>query len=114
MSNPDLNKTNSPDLSIVVPLLNEEASLRELYKQIHDAVSERYSYEVIFVDDGSTDNSWQVICSLKKETGNVRGIRFRRNYGKSIALHKGFETACGKYVATMDSDLQDDPNEIPL
>lgn len=106
-------ETDTPDLSIVVPLLNEEASLQELFRQVHAAVSDKYTYEVIFVDDGSSDRSWEEICSLKQKSDGVKGIRFRRNYGKSIALQKGFEIAQGKYVATMDADLQDDPNEIP-
>lgn len=114
MSTPNIKQTGHPALSIVVPLYNEEASLRELFNQIQAAVSGKHTYEVIFVDDGSNDRSWEEICSLKEEFENVRGIRFRRNYGKSVALQKGFEIAQGKYVATLDSDLQDDPNEIPL
>ncbi|MEX2641007.1 MAG: glycosyltransferase family 2 protein [Balneolales bacterium] len=114
MSNQAAKEDEAPELSIVIPLLNEEASLRELLEQVRTAVSGRYGFEVIFVDDGSTDRSWDEICTLKKENGFVQGIRFRRNYGKSIALQKGFEIARGAYIATMDADLQDDPNEIPL
>ncbi|MEX0685753.1 MAG: glycosyltransferase family 2 protein [Balneolales bacterium] len=114
MSNHEKKEAVSLSLSIVVPLLNEEASLRELFEHIVTAVSGKHDYEVIFVDDGSEDRSWDEIQKLKKEFDVVKGIRFRRNYGKSIALQKGFEVARGKYIATMDADLQDDPNEIPL
>lgn len=114
MSNLELKESAKIDLSVVVPLLNEEESLRELFRQIQQAVTEKYTFEVIFVDDGSTDRSWEVICALKKEYEKVKGLRFRRNYGKSVALQKGFEIARGRYVATMDADLQDDPAEVPL
>jgi len=106
-------KNNSKDISFVIPLLNEDESLPELTQQIHSAVADRFSYEIIFVDDGSTDNSWEVIQSLVREHDVVYGVRFRRNYGKSTALQEGFERAHGKYVVTMDADLQDDPNEVP-
>jgi len=103
-------------LSIVVPLYNEEDSLAELIMQIEEEVSKiaqaKNSYEVIFVDDGSTDNSWQIIKNIKKRNSRVKGIRFRRNYGKSAALAVGFDVAAGMYVATMDADLQDDPSEL--
>ncbi|MCT4590778.1 MAG: glycosyltransferase family 2 protein [Carboxylicivirga sp.] len=102
------------DLSIVVPLLNEEESIKELYTWIQRVVSPlNWSYEVIFVDDGSTDTSWQVIEAIKKESDQVKGIRFRRNYGKSAGLYVGFEAAQGDVVITMDADLQDSPDEIP-
>jgi glycosyltransferase involved in cell wall biosynthesis len=102
------------DLSIVVPLLNEEESIKELYTWIQRVVSPlNWSYEVIFVDDGSTDTSWQVIEAIKKESNQVKGIRFRRNYGKSAGLYVGFEAAQGDVVITMDADLQDSPDEIP-
>lgn len=96
-----------------MPLLNEAESLRELAENIHQAINTEYSYEVIFVDDGSTDGSWGVIEELSNLHENVRGIRFRRNYGKSTALQKGFEIARGEFIATLDADLQDDPAEIP-
>jgi glycosyltransferase involved in cell wall biosynthesis len=102
------------DLSIVISLFNEAESLDELLERIHTELSEKQlTYEVIMVDDGSTDGSWEKICALKQTYGNVRGIRFRRNYGKSAALYCGFEAAEGDIVVTMDADLQDDPAEIP-
>ena len=102
------------DLSIVISLFNEAESLDELLERIHAELSEKQlKYEVIMVDDGSTDGSWEKICALKQTYGNVRGIRFRRNYGKSAALYCGFEAAEGNIVVTMDADLQDDPAEIP-
>lgn len=110
--NKNLKNSNSVDISIVVPLYNEEQSLAVLAKQINQ-VLDGYTFEIIFVDDGSTDSSWEVISSLSQENLCVKGIRFRRNYGKSDALQAGFEEAKGKYVVTMDADLQDDPNEIP-
>jgi glycosyltransferase involved in cell wall biosynthesis len=109
---PPQKQPETPELSVVVPLYNEESSLRELSKAVHD-VLENYSYELIFVDDGSTDGSWQVIEELRGDCPGVKGIRFRRNYGKSDALQAGFSQASGKYVITLDADLQDDPNEIP-
>ena len=105
---------NTPEVSIVVPLLNEEESLRELTHQISQALEPRFTYEVIFVDDGSTDLSWKVIQEMSSADPRIKGIRFRRNYGKSTALQKGFEIARGHYVSTMDADLQDDPREVPL
>ncbi|MCG8582349.1 MAG: glycosyltransferase family 2 protein [Bacteroidales bacterium] len=102
------------DLSIVVPLYNEEESIRELYTWIQRVVSPlNWSYEVIFVDDGSTDTSWNEIVKLKEEQAEVKGIKFRRNYGKSAGLYCGFEAAMGDVVITMDADLQDSPDEIP-
>lgn len=103
------------DLSIVISLYNEEESLRELNTWISDTFSkESYDYEVIYINDGSTDNSWEVIKDMAEHDNHIRAISFRRNYGKSAALFAGFEAATGKYVATMDADLQDDPREIPL
>lgn len=99
---------------MVVPLFNEEESLSELADAIKNALSPCFSYEVIFVDDGSTDRSWSVIQRLSAQGHPVKGLQFRRNYGKSTALAKGFEHALGRYVATMDADLQDDPREVPL
>ncbi len=102
------------DISIVVPLLNESESLPELEAWIARVAQENnYAYEVIFIDDGSTDNSWEVIQSLSDKNNNIKGIRFRRNYGKSAALNVGFNSAKGKVVITMDADLQDSPDEIP-
>ena len=102
------------NISVVVPLYNEEESLPELYAWIERVMRENnFTFEVIFVNDGSTDHSWDVIERLSKETSTVRGIRFRRNYGKSPALHCGFARAQGDVVITMDADLQDSPDEIP-
>ena len=102
------------DVSVIVPLFNEDESLRELYEWIERVMHENnLSYEVIFVDDGSTDDSWKVINELSSEHPEVRGIKFRRNYGKSPALYCGFERAEGDVVITMDADLQDSPDEIP-
>jgi len=102
------------DISIVVPLLNEEESLPELCAWIERVVTtNNYSYEVILVDDGSTDDSWEVIKKLSLQNNNIKGIRFRRNYGKSAALNEGFKAANGNVVITMDADMQDSPDEIP-
>ncbi len=102
------------NLSIVIPLLNEEESLLELYEWIKRVVQENnLSYEIIFIDDGSSDNSWDVIRSLQHKDTHVKGIRFQRNFGKSQALHAGFKLAQGEVVITMDADLQDNPDEIP-
>ncbi|MCU4166279.1 glycosyltransferase family 2 protein [Carboxylicivirga caseinilyticus] len=102
------------DLSIIVPLYNEEESLNELLSWIRRVVdSLDLSYEVLFVDDGSSDTSWKVVEELKESNPMVRGIRFRRNYGKSAALYCGFDAAEGNVVITMDADLQDSPDEIP-
>ncbi|TCJ19288.1 glycosyltransferase [Flaviaesturariibacter flavus] len=102
------------DLSLVVPLLNEEESLPELTEWIHRVCTQHgYSYEVILIDDGSTDRSWEVIQQLRAANPNIKGIRFQRNYGKSAALNEGFKAALGDVVITMDADLQDSPDEIP-
>ncbi len=102
------------DISVIVPLYNEAESLPELFAWIARVMEEhKFSYEVIFVNDGSTDNSWNVIQDLRKESDCVRGIRFRHNYGKSPALYCGFKAAEGDVVITMDADLQDSPDEIP-
>lgn len=102
------------DISIVVPLFNEEESLPELVAWINKVMqANAFTYEVIMVDDGSTDNSWEVIESLTKLNAFLRGIKFRRNYGKSAALQVGFQAAKGNVVITMDADLQDSPDEIP-
>lgn len=108
------NQTMALQLSIVVPLYNEDESLRELDKWIKEvAQKENLSYEVIYVNDGSNDRSWEVIESLSQENPNVRAISFSRNYGKSAALFAGFDMAEGEVVITMDADLQDSPEEIP-
>ena len=102
------------DLSIVISLFNEEESLPELIRWIEDVMNkEGYKYEVIMVDDGSRDKSWEVIRKLSENNSAIRGIRFRRNYGKSAALYHGFAAAEGRVVVTMDADLQDSPEEIP-
>ena len=102
------------DISVVIPLLNEEESLQELHDWIARVMqSNRYLYEIIYIDDGSTDTSWKVIQKLSKANTAVKGIRFQKNYGKSQALDAGFEMATGAVVITMDADLQDNPDEIP-
>ena len=101
------------DLSVVVCLLDEAESLPELYDWIRRSLDGRFKYELIFVDDGSTDGSWDIIKSFPKTAPDVHGIRFRRNYGKSAALYNGFLAAQGRVVVTMDADLQDSPEEIP-
>lgn len=102
------------EISIVIPLLNEDESLPELHDWIKKVMQENaFTYEIIFIDDGSTDGSWNVIEALHEKNPAVRGIKFQRNYGKSAALQKGFEAANGEYVVTMDADLQDSPEEIP-
>ncbi len=102
------------DISVVVPLFNEAESLPELHAWIVKVMGENdFTYEVIFVNDGSTDDSWRIIEELAEKDKNVHGIKFRRNYGKSPALHCGFEVAKGSVVITMDADLQDSPDEIP-
>ncbi len=102
------------NLSIVIPLLNEEESLNELYRWIAQVMqSNGFLYELIFIDDGSTDNSWKIIEKLSSENPEVKGIRFQKNYGKSQALHAGFAMAKGDVIITMDADLQDSPEEIP-
>ena len=102
------------NLSIIIPLLNEAESLQELHLLIVQVMKAHdYSYEIIFIDDGSTDQSWAIIEQLSKENPSVKGIKFLRNYGKSQALHAGFAKAMGNVVITMDADLQDNPSEIP-
>lgn len=102
------------DISVVVPLYNEDESLPELTRWINKVMLENnFSYEIIYVNDGSTDKSWQVIKDLQQTYSTIRGIKFRRNYGKSAALFCGFEAAKGDVVITMDADLQDSPDEIP-
>ncbi|MDX1478416.1 MAG: glycosyltransferase family 2 protein [Saprospiraceae bacterium] len=101
------------DLSVVIPLYNEEESLRPLTEWIERVAAPLYDFEIIFVDDGSTDSSWQVIRQLAETRPYVRAVSFRRNYGKSAALYAGFELCKGAVVITMDADLQDSPDEIP-
>ncbi len=102
------------DITVVIPLYNEEESLPELFAWIERVMNEKgFSYEVIFVNDGSTDHSWEVIQRLSQQSEHVKGIKFRRNYGKSPALYCGFKEAQGDVVITMDADLQDSPDEIP-
>lgn len=102
------------NISVVIPLLNEEESLHELHDWIVNVMqSNNFLYEIIFIDDGSNDNSWNIIETLSNKNKAVKGIRFQRNYGKSQALHAGFELAKGNVVITMDADLQDSPDEIP-
>lgn len=103
-----------PDISVVIPLYNEEESLPELEKWIRRVMEEnRLNYEILFIDDGSTDESWNVIRTLSQADTRVKGVSFRRNYGKSPALNTGFRRAQGRVVITMDADLQDSPDEIP-
>src|SRR5688572_12951093 len=101
------------DISIVIPLYNEEESLGELFAWIKRVLEKTaWSYEVIFVDDGSRDTSWKVIKELSEKHTEVKGIKFRRNHGKSAALNEGFQAATGDVVITMDADMQDSPDEI--
>lgn len=102
------------DLSVVIPVYNEEESIQELTEWIERVcTSGNISYEIIFIDDGSSDSSWKKITGLAEKNNSVKGFRFRRNYGKAAALHTGFSSASGEVVITMDSDLQDSPDEIP-
>ncbi|MEO9966431.1 MAG: glycosyltransferase family 2 protein [Reichenbachiella sp.] len=102
------------DISVVIPLLNEEQSLPELHDWIDRVMTQKgFRYEVLFVDDGSTDKSWSIISELAEKNNSVKGIKFNRNYGKSAALNIGFNHAIGQVVITMDADLQDSPDEIP-
>ncbi len=102
------------DLSLVIPLFNEEESLSELTDWIHRVCSEmNIDYEIIYIDDGSTDNSWNMLSELKQKYHAIKGIKFKRNYGKSAALDTGFKAAQGNVIITMDADLQDSPDEIP-
>ena len=102
------------DISVIIPLYNEEESIPELYSWIEKVMEKnKFTYEVVFINDGSTDRSWEIIEELSNKSENVRGIKFRRNYGKSPALYCGFKEAKGDVVITMDADLQDSPDEIP-
>ncbi|MCT4630905.1 glycosyltransferase family 2 protein [Winogradskyella sp.] len=102
------------NISVVIPLLNEHESLKELHDWIVSVMqSNSFSYEILFIDDGSTDNSWKIISELNDSNPNVKGIRFLKNFGKSQALHAGFAKATGEVIITMDADLQDNPDEIP-
>jgi glycosyltransferase involved in cell wall biosynthesis len=105
---------NKIDISVVIPAYNEDESLPELCEWIHRVMQENhFSYEVIIIDDGSTDRTWEVIETLGRQNTTIKGIRFRRNYGKSAALNTGFRAAVGNVVITMDADMQDSPDEIP-
>jgi len=102
------------DLSVVIPVYNEEDSIQELAEWIERVCTkDKLSYEIVFIDDGSSDSSWSKILQLAEKKPAVKGFRFRRNYGKAAALHTGFSEASGDVVITMDSDLQDSPDEIP-
>lgn len=108
-------QNNILDISVVIPLFNEAESIPELSAWIARVMdANKFSYEILFIDDGSNDGSWEVIEELKKKNANVRGIKFRRNYGKSAGLNVGFAASNGDVVITMDADLQDSPDEIPL
>lgn len=108
------NKKKLLDISVIIPLLNEEESLPELTERIHKAITGmNRSFEIIYIDDGSTDRSFEVIHRLKAKYAFIKAVQFRKNYGKSAALAEGFKIASGEYVITMDADLQDDPAEIP-
>jgi glycosyltransferase involved in cell wall biosynthesis len=110
-----VNKLSVTDVSIVIPFLDEAESLPELYEQIMEVVlKSAWSYEIIFVDDGSHDDGWDFVRSISKTNPFIKGIKFNRNYGKSQALHVGFELAQGEVVFTMDADLQDNPHELPV
>ncbi|MBT7458590.1 MAG: glycosyltransferase family 2 protein [Flavobacteriaceae bacterium] len=110
-----MNKLSVTDVSIVIPFLDEAESLPELYEQIMEVVlKSAWSYEIIFVDDGSHDDGWDFVRSISKTNPFIKGIKFTRNYGKSQALHVGFELAQGEVVFTMDADLQDNPHELPV
>ncbi|NUM79780.1 glycosyltransferase [bacterium] len=105
---------STPEISVVIPLLNEEESLTELTAMIVDAIGTmNRSYEILFIDDGSSDRSFEIIRRLQSQNPNVRALKFRKNFGKSAALAEGFRRTRGRYVITMDADLQDDPREIP-
>ena len=103
----------SPEVSIVVPLLNEQDNLRTLYEQLTRTLADKYDYEIVFVDDGSTDNSFAVLAELQKADPMVRVIRFRKNFGQTAALSAGFAHAQGRVIVAIDADLQNDPADIP-
>ena len=114
MENENDNRDIPPEISIVIPLFNEEESLNELVQWIKEAMAEfERSYEIICVDDGSTDSSYSILETLHNENENIRVISFQKNFGKSAALNVGFSHIRGRFVITMDADLQDDPREIP-
>ena len=109
-----MSKPTHMDVSIVIPFLDEEGSLPELYEQLTEVLaSTKWSYELIFVDDGSQDKGWEFVRSIVKNDANIRAVKFTRNFGKSQALHVGFDIAQGDVVFTMDADLQDSPKELP-
>jgi glycosyltransferase involved in cell wall biosynthesis len=104
---------NSPEVTVVVPLLNEQDNIKNLYQQITQALTGKYAYEMIFIDDGSTDDSFARLAQLQKTDNKIRVIRFRRNFGQTAALSAGFDHAKGKVIAALDADLQNDPADIP-
>lgn len=106
-------EVQSPSVSVVIPGLNEAQSLEELARRIHDALGETEPYEVVFVDDGSTDNTWEIIRALNQRNPRIRGLRLRRNFGKAMALAAGFRESRGDVIVMMDADLQDDPADLP-
>lgn len=108
------NQSDGPDLSVVVPLLNEQENLEPLYDQITQALEGRFAYEVIFIDDGSTDRSFEILCGFQERDPRVRVIRFRRNFGQTAAMSAGFDHARGRVIIPMDADLQNDPSDIPM
>ena len=103
----------SPEISVVVPLLNEQDNIQPLYEQIKEALDNKYNYEIVFVDDGSADNSFNILTRLQKADARIRVIRFRKNFGQTAALSAGFTYARGEIVAAIDADLQNDPADIP-
>lgn len=110
---PEVGRGDAPRLSIVVPALNESESLPELAARVHQALDGKQTYELIFVDDGSTDDTWEVVTELCRQSPHVRGVRLRKNFGKAMGLTAGFSRARGDIVIMMDADLQDDPAELP-
>jgi glycosyltransferase involved in cell wall biosynthesis len=114
MDNKSMAKTALPQISVVVPLLNEEESLVTLYEQITQAVTGRYDYEVLFIDDGSTDRSFEILKAFHQKDPRVRVIRFRRNFGQTAAMSAGFAHARGEVIVALDADLQNDPADIPM
>jgi glycosyltransferase involved in cell wall biosynthesis len=104
---------NSPEVTVVVPLLNEQGNIKALYQQITQAMSNKYDYEIIFIDDGSTDDSFTILAQFQKTDNKIRVIRFRRNFGQTAALSAGFDHAKGNIIVALDADLQNDPADIP-
>jgi len=107
-------RSDGPDISVVVPLLDEEDNLQPLYDQITQALDGKYAYEVVFIDDGSTDRSFEILCGFQERDARVRVIRFRKNFGQTAAMSAGFNHARGRVILPMDADLQNDPADIPM